>query len=107
MARAAMRSRPHTQRAALYYRVSSEEQVEGYSLDAQQRAARAYCESHGWSVAHEYRDEGRSARTDDLRKRPAFAAMLADADAGLFDVVVVHKLDRFARNRRIAFEAFH
>src|SRR5215213_5167520 len=32
--------------------------------------------------------------------------MLADAEAGLIDVIVVHKLDRFARNRRVAFEAF-
>ena len=53
-----------------------------------------------------YRDEGRSARTDDLAKRPAFQQMLADAEAGLIDVIIVHKLDRFARNRRVAFEAF-
>src|SRR5215212_7660762 len=93
-------------RAALYERVSSEEQVEGYSLDAQNRAGRLYCEAHGWEVVHVYRDEGRSARTDDLAKRPAFQQLLADAEAGLIDVVVVHKLDRFARNRRVAFEAF-
>src|SRR5215207_3323913 len=93
-------------RAALYERVSSEEQVEGYSLDAQDRAGRLYCETNGWQVAQVYRDEGRSARTDDLGKRPAFAKMLVDAEAGLIDVVVVHKLDRFARNRRVAFDAF-
>ena len=84
----------------------SEEQVEGYSLDAQDRAGRLYCQTHGWEVVQVYRDEGRSARTDDLAKRPAFQQMLADAEAGLIDVVVVHKLDRFARNRRVAFEAF-
>jgi site-specific DNA recombinase len=95
-----------TIRAALYERVSSEEQVEGYSLNAQDRAGRLYCVTHGWKIAHAYRDEGRSARTDDLSKRPAFQQMLADAEAGLIDVVVVHKLDRFARNRRVAFEAF-
>src|SRR5688572_7204316 len=90
-------------RAALYERVSSEEQIEGYSLDAQDRAGRHYCESQGWAVAEVYRDEGRSARTDDLAKRPAFRQMLADVEAGLIDVVIVHKLDRFARNRRVAF----
>src|ERR687898_314531 len=95
-----------TVRAALYERVSSEEQVEGYSLDAQDRAGRLYCETHGLEAVHVYRDEGRSGRTDDLSKRPAFRQMLNDAEAGLFDVVVVHKLDRFARNRRVAFEAF-
>src|SRR5829696_1433909 len=95
-----------TVRAALYERVSSEEQVEGYSLDAQDRAGQLYCEAHGFEVVQVYRDEGRSARTDDLAKRPAFQQMLTDAGVGLFDVVVVHKLDRFARNRRVAFEAF-
>jgi site-specific DNA recombinase len=91
-------------RAAIYVRVSSEEQVAGYSLDAQDRATRLYCEANGWQVVREYRDEGRSARTDDLTKRPAFAAMLADAEAGLLDTVVVHKLDRFARNLRVTLE---
>ena len=32
---------------------------------------------------------------------------MADAEARRFDVVIVHKLDRFARNRRVAFDAFH
>ncbi len=85
-------------RAAVYHRVSSEEQVEGYSLDAQQRATAAYCAAHGWELMQEYRDEGKSAWTDDISKRPAFARMIADAEAGRLDVIVVHKLDRFARN---------
>ncbi len=92
-------------RAAVYVRVSTEEQTEGYSLSAQERAGEAYCAQHGWEPIV-YREEGRSARTDDLAKRPAFAQMLEDAEAGRIVVVVVHKLDRFARNRRVAFEAF-
>ncbi len=101
MTRRTTRPRPATTatvRAAVYHRVSSEEQVEGYSLDAQQRATSAYCLAHGWEVVREYRDEGKSAWTDDLAKRPAFARMVADAEAGVVDVVVVHKLDRFSRN---------
>ncbi len=93
-----------TRRAAVYVRVSSEEQVEGYSLDAQVRSATMYCASHDWEIVQEYRDEGKSARTDDLAKRPAFAEMLADAEAGFIDVIVVHKLDRFARNLRVTLE---
>jgi len=93
-----------TSRAAVYQRVSTEEQVEGYSLYAQQRATRLFCESKGWIIAKEYRDEGKSARTDDLAKRPEFAAMLEDAEAGMFDVIVVHKLDRFARNLRVTLD---
>ena len=38
---------------------------------------------------------------------PPSSRLLEDADAGRFDVVVVHKNDRFARNRRVAFDAFH
>ena len=68
-----------TRRAAIYIRVSSEEQVQGYSLDAQERAGRMYCEMHGWEVVSLYRDEGRSARTEQIAKRPAFAGMLKDA----------------------------
>jgi site-specific DNA recombinase len=91
-------------RVAVYVRVSTEEQLEGYSLDAQRRAADLYCEGHGWTVVRTYADEGKSARTDDLQKRPEFRAMLADAEAGLVDVVLVHKLDRFARNLRVTLE---
>lgn len=96
-----------TKRVALYIRVSSEEQVQGYSLDAQERAAETFCGGQGWEVVARYRDEGKSAQTDDEAKRPGFRQMMADAEAGLFDVIVVHKLDRFARNRRVAFDAFH
>ena len=94
-------------RAAIYARVSSEEQVQGYSIDAQLRACRAYASEKGWQVVGEYVDEGRSARTDNIAKRPKFRAMLEDAAARHFDVLVVHKLDRFSRNRRITDESLH
>ena len=96
-----------TKRAAIYVRVSSEEQVAGYSLGAQERAVEAFCRQHGWEIVARHRDEGRSARTDDANKRPGFRRLMADAEARRFDVVIVHKLDRFARNRRVAFDAFH
>jgi DNA invertase Pin-like site-specific DNA recombinase len=94
-----------TRRAAVYVRVSTDDQVDGYSLDAQVRAGEAYCAQHGWEPVL-YREEGRSARTDDETKRPVFRQLLADAEAGIIQVVIVHKLDRFARNRRVAFDAF-
>ncbi len=92
-------------RAAVYVRVSSEEQVAGYSLAAQERAATTICDQHEWEAVT-YREEGRSARTGDESKRPVFRQMMADAEAGRINVVIVHKLDRFARNRRVAFDAF-
>ena len=93
-------------RAALYARVSTEEQVEGYSIDAQRRAFQTLCQSKGWSAHDEYIEEGNSARTEDINKRPIFKRMVADALAGKFDVLVVHKLDRFSRNLRITLEYF-
>lgn len=53
---------------ALCIRVNSEEQVQGYSLDARERAGRLYCEAHGWQIVAIYRDEGKSARSDDVSK---------------------------------------
>ncbi len=93
-------------KAALYARVSSEEQVEGYSIDAQRRAFEALIQGRGWTKYREYIDEGKSARTDNIAKRPAFKEMVTDALAGNFDVLVVHKLDRFSRNLRITLEYF-
>ena len=91
-------------RTAVYARVSTEEQVEGYSIDAQLRGCRAIAEEKGWNVVAEYVDEGRSARTEDISKRPQFKRMIEDAKRNLVDVVVVHKLDRFSRNLRVTFE---
>ncbi len=91
-------------RAGIYYRVSSEEQVEGFSLDAQRRVLTDHCAAKGWQVADEYADEGKSARGDTIDKRPAFKRMMEDVQDGLLDVVVVHKIDRFARNIRVTFE---
>ena len=93
-------------RAAVYARVSTEEQTEGYSIDAQLRAFQLLCQGRGWTPCEEYIEEGRSARTEDINKRPVFKNMMADALGGKFDVVVVHKLDRFSRNLRITLEYF-
>ena len=74
--------------------MSTEEQVEGYSIDAQRRAFQALVESRGRTVYREYIEEGKSARTDNINRRPAFKEMVASALAGKFDALVVHKLDR-------------
>ena len=93
-------------RAALYARVSSEEQLEGYSIDAQKRAFQALLQGREWTDGGQYVEEGKSARTDNINKRPAFKQMMSDAVSGRFDVLVVHKLDRFSRNLRITLEYF-
>ncbi len=93
-------------RAALYARVSTEEQTEGYSIDAQKRAFQTLCQTKCWTPHHEYLEAGRSAHTDDIRKRPVFKQAIDDALAGQYDVLVVHKIDRFARKLRITLEYF-
>jgi len=54
-----------------------------------------------------YRDEGISAHTDRLDKRPGLVHLLADAERSLFDVVLVHTLDRWARNLSVALQAIN
>jgi site-specific DNA recombinase len=93
-------------RAAAYVRVSTEEQVDGHSLDAQRRAIVAACAERGWEIVEWYADEGVSAHTDDASRRPAFHRMVEDARARRFDAVVVHKLDRFARSVVVALSTF-
>lgn len=88
-------------RAVGYVRVSSERQVDSLSLPAQRRALAAYCERHGYELVDVYADEGISAHTDRIEKRPAFARLLADAERGAFDLVLVHTLDRWARRSSV------
>ena len=91
-------------KAALYARVSTEEQTEGYSIDAQRRAFAGLCESKRWIPYREYVDEGKSARTENINKRPAFKEAIADALDNQYDILVVHKVDRFSRMLTITLE---
>lgn len=84
--------------AAAYIRVSTEDQTE-YSPDAQLRELRDYAAANGMVLVKTYADEGISGRR--AEKRPGFMQMVADARSAAhpFDVILVHKFDRFARNR--------
>ena len=95
-----------TMRAAIYARVSSEEQLAGYSIDAQIRECRKLATDKGWIITSERIEEGKSARTDVIARRPQFQALLQDVQAGRLDVVITHKLDRLSRNMRITLESF-
>lgn len=88
-------------RAAGYCRVSTEEQAEhGFSLGEQERNLREDAEHRGDTWTRTYVDAGLSGRTKE--KRPRLNEMLAAADAGEFDVLVIPTLDRLARNARDA-----
>ena len=82
-------------RAALYARFSSSNQREE-SITAQVRAMTEYCKRNNITIVRIYSDEAKSATTD---KRPEFQRMIADSKEREFDIVLVHKLDRFSRNR--------
>ena len=75
-------------RASLYARVSSEDQVEGYSLGAQGRAFTNLVDDRDWTVYRQYVEEGRSDHTEDVGKRPVFLQAIEDAMAGRYDVLV-------------------
>ena len=91
-------------KAVAYIRVSTADQVDGHSLDAQERLFRELCRSREWEPAGVYREEGRSAHVDSIRKRPLFKQLLEDAGKARFDVVVVHTLDRWSRNLKVTIE---
>lgn len=84
-------------RAALYVRVSTEDQVAGTSLETQEASCRAWCKSNGFGVARVFIERGESAKTAD---RTEFQAMLRWCAANKETVqrVVVWKFDRFARS---------
>lgn len=81
-----------------YIRVSDESQVDGYSLDAQRKEITRWCDRHGHELVGFYADEGVSAYTDKVSKRPQMTRLLEDAKCRTFDIAVVHTLDRWARN---------
>ena len=83
-----------TRKAALYCRVSSEEQAKfGFSIKNQLDRLQTYCEEENITIVEVYMDEGFSAGT---KKRPALQKMLEDKRN--FDLVLFTKLDRFTRN---------
>ena len=83
-------------KAIIYLRVSSEEQAQGHSLEAQERECREFLarEKPHWTLVDVYRDE-HSGKSD---KRPGFQAMLKRVYVGDADAIVAHHLDRFSRN---------
>ena len=82
-------------RAVIYARYSSDNQREE-SIEGQLRECTAYCKKNDITILRTYIDRAMSAKTD---HRPDFQQMIKDSAKGLFDVIIVWKLDRFARNR--------
>ena len=86
------------QKAVAYLRVSTEMQVEGYSLAAQMESIERYTNAYGIDIVGVYKDEGKSGKS--IEGREDFIRMLNDIETKPLsvDYVLVYKLSRFGRN---------
>ncbi len=82
---------------ACYCRVSTENQIENYSIDEQRERLEAFCKAKGWSKPVMFIDPGFSGGT---LERPALRSLLGDVERGRFGTVVVYKLDRLSRSQK-------
>ncbi|NUJ19330.1 recombinase family protein [Bacillus glycinifermentans] len=83
-------------RAAIYVRVSTEEQArEGYSISAQIQRLEDFARSQDWVIFDHYIDDGYSAKN---LNRPDMNRMIKDIKDHRFDVVLVYRLDRMVRS---------
>lgn len=85
-------------KAVAYTRFSSENQND-VSIEAQMRAIKEYAVKNDYEIVKQYIDRAKSASSD---KRPEFQKMIKDSKSGNFDAVIIHKIDRFARNMKDA-----
>ena len=99
----------------LYLRVSSDKQLKGYSIEAQERRLKEFCEQNNFGVVKIIRDEGKSASIKDdkrdirinnnkliinynLNQRPGFKWILDNCNKGIFNKIIIYKYDRFSRD---------
>lgn len=95
-----------TKRAGVLARVSTAEQAtEGYSIAAQIEKGKAYANLHDWEVVDVYSDGGVSGAKG-IEDRPEAARFIKDARAGIVEVAIFTKLDRFSRSTKQALNDF-
>lgn len=84
-------------KCVIYVRVSTDMQIDGFSLDGQRNTLKRFVEREGMILVNTYEDAGKSGKS--IEGRPAFQNMLKDIQNGLeIDYVLVYKLSRFGRN---------
>ena len=86
-----------TVKAALYARVSTEEQKENFSLASQLELLRKHAADNGYEIFDEYVDGGYSGTSFE---RPRFQKLMDDARHGKINLVLVYKVDRFFRSNK-------
>src|SRR3989442_1030401 len=87
-------------RAALYFRVSTEEQAsdDKSSIPIQRQKCELYCQLKGLEVVATFEDPGFTGTEE---HRPGLDALMAAAETGAFDRVVVKHMDRFGRKAAV------
>ena len=86
-------------RAVIYLRVSTSEQVTNSSLDTQYRDCMEFCRIHNIEVDRVFREEGESAKSADRRQLQEMLRYCTSSSKSKgIDLLVVHKFDRFARH---------
>jgi site-specific DNA recombinase len=89
-----------------YIRRSSKMQAENFSIEAQKRAITEECVRRNIPLPVFYEDDERSARGEQIAKRPAFKQLLTDVEAGRIQIIMVHTLDRWSRNVAVTLQSF-
>lgn len=84
-------------RVGCYVRVSTDNQIENYSIEEQTDRLKAYCAAKDWEIYKFYTDGGYSGGNVD---RPALQQMLGDIRDNKIEMVVVYKLDRLSRSQK-------
>ncbi|WKY44430.1 recombinase family protein [Eubacteriaceae bacterium ES2] len=84
-------------RAGIYIRVSTEEQVENYSIPAQTDRLINFCKAKDYTVVKKYVDPGHSGGS---LERPAIQELINDVKQSMLDFVIVYKLDRISRSQK-------
>ncbi len=84
-------------KAALYTRVSTDTQAEGYSIDAQKELLTSYCKIKGIDKYSFYTDAGYSGSN---MNRPGLEKLKEDCFEKKIDVIIVYKLDRLSRSQK-------
>lgn len=85
------------EKALIYLRVSTEEQVENYSLETQEDICVKEAQRRGLEVVQIFREEGKSAKT--IKGRPTLLEMLeyCRKNRRTIDAIIIYRLDRMAR----------
>lgn len=89
-----------------YVRRLSHMQKDNFSIDAQKRTITDECVRRGLPPPVFYEDDERSARGEQIAKRPAFRKLLEEVEAETVQVIMVHTLDRWSRNVMVTLQSF-